>query len=69
MGKSDSSEPIVAQPGKSDGFRFPQGLLNPIGHFLSDQIKKLEFRKKALEKEDPFHSTARLSDNAARPEP
>ena len=50
---------------KGAGFRFPQNLLDPIGHFLSEQIQKLEWRKKALEKEDPFSDDSRLNDNAA----
>lgn len=54
-------------PGGTDGsFRFPQNLLDPIGSFLSDQLKRLEFRKRELEKEDPFDTNARsLENNAA----
>lgn len=59
-------ESALAQEGaKNEGFRFPQNLLDPIGNFLTDQIKKLEFRKKALEKEDPFEDSSRVLENAA----
>ncbi|KKT74032.1 MAG: Transcriptional regulator, TraR/DksA family [Microgenomates group bacterium GW2011_GWA1_Microgenomates_45_10] len=59
---NDASVPEVV---KSAGFRFPRSLLEPIGRVLSEQIKKLEFRKKTLDKDDPFQNTERLSDNAA----
>jgi DnaK suppressor protein len=45
--------------------QFPKNLLVPIGNFLGEQVKKMEFRKKTLSKEDPFENTSRLSDNAA----
>lgn len=65
-----TSEPTTVNPApgvspKAGGFRFPQNLLDPIGHLLGDQIKRLELRKNTLEKEDPFKNTARLTDNAA----
>ena len=44
---------------------FPKKLLEPIRDFLSREEKKLEKRKKVLEKEDPFEDTRRLTDNAA----
>lgn len=60
-----AQESVSVSQEKKERFRFPKSLLDPIGHLLSAQISKLEFRKRTLEKEDPFHSTARLSDNAA----
>ncbi|MFZ5366273.1 MAG: TraR/DksA family transcriptional regulator [Patescibacteria group bacterium] len=44
---------------------FPENILKPIRQFLHLEEKRLEERKKALEKEDPFADTRRLSDNAA----
>jgi RNA polymerase-binding transcription factor DksA len=44
---------------------FPRNLLEPIGDFLADQIKKLEFRKNSLAEEDPFTDTQRVNNNAA----
>lgn len=44
---------------------FPKKLIEPIRDFLSREERKLEERKKVLEKEDPFEDTRRLTDNAA----
>lgn len=44
---------------------FPAGVLKPIKQFLHLEAKKLEERKKVLEKEDPFADAERLTDNAA----
>lgn len=44
----------------------PQRLLRPIGDFLSTQLKRLEFRRSSLEKDDPFVSGR--SDNFASPD-
>jgi RNA polymerase-binding transcription factor DksA len=49
----------------SGGFRFPSSLLKPIGKLLSDSLKKLERRKKDIEKEDPFKDFTRLEENAS----
>lgn len=45
--------------------RFPATVLNPVGHFLSAQLSKLQRRKKGLEEEDPFKDTSRVLDNAS----
>lgn len=44
---------------------FPANILKPIARFLHLEEKKLENRKKVLEKEDPFSNAERLNDNAA----
>jgi RNA polymerase-binding transcription factor DksA len=44
---------------------FPSKLMMPVGKFLQDNLKKLEFRKKTIVKEDPFIDTSRLIDNAS----
>src|SRR4030066_102209 len=44
---------------------FPSRLLIPVGIFLQNNLKKLEFRKKEIAKEDPFKNTSRLADNAS----
>ena len=48
-----------------DIITFPVKLLEPIGKFLFSRLKKLEKRKKDIEKEDPFQDTARVYDNAS----
>ena len=50
---------------QSMAIKFPAKLLVPVGAFLRDQLKKLEKRKKDIEKEDPFGDTSRLVDNAS----
>ncbi len=45
--------------------RFPMTVLNPVGHFLSAQLHRLQRRKKEIEKEDPFKDTSRILDNAS----
>lgn len=44
---------------------FPSSVLQPIVKFLKREEKQLEQRKKALEKEDPFADSGRLTDNAS----
>lgn len=44
---------------------FPGKLLEPVGRFLFSRLKKLEKRKKEIEKEDPFKDTTRVIDNAS----
>lgn len=63
--KTNSREVGATPEEHGEGFRFPQSLLDPIGGFLGDQIKRLEFRKKELEKEDPFKDGDRESMLAA----
>ncbi len=50
---------------KPEVIRFPASVLNPVGIFLKEQLKKLEKQKKYLEEEDPFSNEARTGDNAA----
>ncbi|MFC1711260.1 TraR/DksA C4-type zinc finger protein [Patescibacteria group bacterium] len=45
--------------------KFPTKVLKPIQDYLENQRKKLEKRKKDLEKEDPFTDVSRVNDNAA----
>lgn len=45
--------------------RYPAKLVAPVGSFFQAQIKKLERRKKDIEKEDPFKDTTRVMDNAS----
>lgn len=44
---------------------FPSKLLEPVSDFLQEKLNTLEFRKKEIEKEDPFKDTTRLIDNAS----
>lgn len=44
---------------------FPAHILEPVRKFLSREARRLEKRKRTLEKEDPFADTTRLADNAA----
>jgi len=50
---------------KKGQFRFPGSLLSPIGAFLQENLKKLEHRKKSIEKEDPFKDVTRVEVNAS----
>lgn len=50
---------------KDSVIEFPRKLIAPIGDFLSDQISRLEKRKKIVESDDPFKDTRRLTDNAS----
>ena len=43
----------------------PAKLLAPVSKFLQGRLKKLEKRKKVIEKEDPFKDTSRILDNAS----
>lgn len=48
-----------------DQVSFPKKILRPVIRFLHLEQKRLEERKKVLEKEDPFLDVSRTSDNAA----
>ncbi|OGM13731.1 hypothetical protein A3A76_02430 [Candidatus Woesebacteria bacterium RIFCSPLOWO2_01_FULL_39_23] len=50
---------------KGSTIRFPGNVLTPVAKFLKANLKKLEFRKKEITKEDPFKNSARLVDNAS----
>jgi RNA polymerase-binding transcription factor DksA len=45
--------------------KFPANLIAPVGKFLQGRLKRLEKRKKVIEKEDPFRNTSRVTDNAS----
>ena len=45
--------------------KFPANLVAPVGKFLQGRLKRLEKRKKVIEKEDPFRNTSRVMDNAS----
>ena len=45
--------------------KFPANLMAPVGKFLRSRLKRLEKRKKVIEKEDPFRNTSRVTDNAS----
>lgn len=44
---------------------FPKKLLKPVSKLLKFRLRKLEKRKKEIEKEDPFADTSRVTDNAS----
>ena len=44
---------------------FPLRILKPIADFLRQEMSRLENKKKAIAKEDPFLDTNRISDNAS----
>jgi RNA polymerase-binding transcription factor DksA len=50
---------------KGSVVQIPAKLLAPVGKFLQGKLKKLEKRKKDIEKEDPFKDTSRVLDNAS----
>ena len=45
--------------------QIPAKLLAPVGKFLQGKLKRIEKRKKDIEKEDPFKNTSRILDNAS----
>ncbi|OGM11494.1 hypothetical protein A2Z22_00390 [Candidatus Woesebacteria bacterium RBG_16_34_12] len=45
--------------------RIPSNLLRPVKNLLIERLKKLQKRKKQIEKEDPFKDTSRVEDNAS----
>lgn len=50
---------------KSEGaLRFPDQVLLPIKKFLLNEVKRMQRRKKELEKSDPFHDSQRASNNS-----
>lgn len=55
---------VIAPKGK-DIIAYPAKLVAPVGKFLQGRLKKLEKRKKAIEKEDPFKDTSRIVENAS----
>ena len=50
---------------KKTQLSFPSNLVTPIANILRSSLKKMEFRKKEISKEDPFKNKARISDNAS----
>ena len=50
---------------KNQPIKFPAKVLAPVRKFLSKEEKRLEKRKKEINKEDPFEDVRRVSDNAA----
>jgi RNA polymerase-binding transcription factor DksA len=44
---------------------FPKKILKPVAAFLSQEIARLERKKKETAKEDPFKDTQRVNDNAS----
>lgn len=45
--------------------KFPNNLLEPVGAFLRNRLKKLESRRKSINSEDPFANIDRIGDNAS----
>ncbi len=50
---------------KKKSLVFPLKLLKPVVNFLSQEIARLERKKRDISKEDPFKDVGRVSDNAA----
>jgi len=44
---------------------FPSKILKPVSDFLSQEMTRLERKKRFIAKEDPFLDTRRISDNAS----
>ncbi|MCX6724501.1 MAG: hypothetical protein NTV20_00155, partial [Candidatus Shapirobacteria bacterium] len=44
---------------------FPAKILKPVAAFLSQEIARLERKKKDTAKEDPFKDSQRVNDNAS----
>jgi len=46
-------------------FGFPMKILKPVATFLSQEISRLEGKKKDMAEEDPFKDVRRVNDNAS----
>jgi len=44
---------------------FPMKILKPVANFLSQEIARLERKKKDISREDPFKDPRRINDNAS----
>jgi RNA polymerase-binding transcription factor DksA len=44
---------------------FPLKILQPVANFLTQEVLRLERKKKSIAQEDPFADSARISDNAS----
>lgn len=64
-GKGNSLLAKNARNFGKDIITFPGKLLSPVAKFLVGKLKILEKRRKDISKEDPFHDTTRLIDNAS----
>jgi RNA polymerase-binding transcription factor DksA len=56
---------IITKKNESKRLVFPMKILKPVANFLSQEIIRLERKKKQIVKEDPFKDTKRINDNAA----
>ena len=56
---------VKKEENKKQPLRFPANLVAPIAGILRSSLKKLEFRKKEISKEDPFIDKSRVLDNAS----
>lgn len=54
-----------AETRKSNGFKFPQDVLEPVKDFLTAELNKLKKRREVVDEEDPFANEDRVNDNAA----
>jgi RNA polymerase-binding transcription factor DksA len=54
-----------SKKGRINVVQIPAKLLAPVGKFLQGKLKRIEKRKKDIEKEDPFKNTSRILDNAS----
>ena len=50
---------------QAKGNGFPLRILRPVANFLTQEVLRLERKKKAIANEDPFTDTNRISDNAS----
>ncbi len=50
---------------KSNGFKFPEDVLEPVKDFLTSELDKLKKRREVVDEEDPFANEDRVNDNAA----
>ncbi|MBP9687886.1 TraR/DksA C4-type zinc finger protein [Candidatus Woesebacteria bacterium] len=44
---------------------FPKSVLTPVTTFLKDQLSRLTFQRKQIQKEDPFRDLDRITDTIA----
>ena len=63
--KSGSKRSKRKKAKRKPAILYPKRLVKPIGVFLQQRLKKLEWRRKVVAEEDPFANTSRISDNAS----
>lgn len=63
--KNKKIQKTVKKESKAKIKGFPLKILKPVADFLRQEMSRLEKKKKAIAKEDPFLDSSRINDNAS----